>query len=411
MSNLKAPHIQQYIDWLRRIDYGYVGNCTSYDEKTYELLDELYLELRKIAPMGDRNRRELWLRAERGSLEDWGNIDEMVEYGEFDCREDSESYWQDMFPEQEYWYHLLTIEDDDTGFRGLFLGHHYIIEIDPKEPKSAFPYNISELAQWLLGEVKRCISELEAGVYNDNVRMNLPPQHRTGTIVRKDLYDIFPEEREEYFEDLSDEDRQYFIQNARENAPKERLPKMSANDFYSFCSYGYVANNYKHTDLPLRKQYDRHADGRDEGLNEIDPDSPEAFLDWLENRKEYGGHPWEVCRGGNSTHISLYVYHDEKGYFLNLAGSSWGRTIETVKFFNALHRRGIPVCVREADILVERLLETEKIGIVPEGIMPAYCEAYFPGEDIIAFRNLPEECRDEVVKHCIWQDVPSVTLA
>ena len=53
MSNLKAPHIQRYIDWLRQIDYGYVGNCTSYDEKTYELLDELYLELRKIAPMGD----------------------------------------------------------------------------------------------------------------------------------------------------------------------------------------------------------------------------------------------------------------------------------------------------------------------------------------------------------------------
>ena len=69
------------------------------------------------------------------------------------------------------------------------------------------------------------------------------------------------------------------------------------------------------------------------------------------------------------------------------------------------------MCVREADSLIERLLETEKIGIVPEGIMPAYCEAYFPGEDIIAFRNLPEESRDEVVKHCIWQDVPIVTLA
>ena len=411
MRNLKAPHIQHYISWLHRLDYGRVGSCISYDEKTYELLDELYLELRKLAPMGDRNRRELWLRAERGSLEDWGNIDEMVEDGEFDCREDAESYWQDMFPEEAYWYHLLTIEDDDTGFRGLFLGHQYIIEVNPGEPESAFPHNISPLAEWLLSEVKRCVVEVENGTYNANVQRNLPPQHRTGTIVRKDLYDIFPEERKEYFEDLCDEDREYFILNAREEAPKERLPSISANDFYTFCSLGYVVNGYEHTDLPLRKQYDRHADGRDEGLGEIDQDSPEAFLDWFENREQYGGHPWEVCRGGNSTHISLYVYHDAKGYFLNLAGSSWGRTIETVKFFNALHRRGIPVCVREADILVERMMETEKIGIVPEGIMPAYCEMYFPGEDIIAFRNLPEEHREEVAKHCLWQNVPEVKLA
>ena len=411
MSNLKAPHIQHYISWLHRLGYGHVGNCISYDEKTYGLLDELYLELRKLAPIGDRNRRELWLRADRGALEDWGDVDEMVEDGEFDCREDAESYWRDMYPLEEYWFHFLAIEDDDTGFRGLFLGHQYIIEVDPREPKSAFPYNIADLAEWLLSEVKRCVAEVEAGVYSENVNRNLPPQHRTGTIVRKDLYDIFPEEREEYFEGLSDEDREYFIQNAREERPVGRLPIMTANDFYAFCSYGYVANDYEHTDLPLRKQYDRHADGRDEGLNEIDQNSAEAFLDWLENRRHYGGHPWEVFRGGNSTHISLYVYHDEKGYFLVLAGSSWGRTIETVKFFNALHRRGIPVCVRDADILVERLLETEKIGIVPEGIMPAYCEMYFPGEDIIAFRNLPEERREEVVKHCLWQAIAEVKLA
>ena len=411
MSKLKAPHIQHYIDWLRRVDYGHIGNCTSYDEKTYELLDELYQELRKVIPMGDRNRRELWLCADRGSLEDWGDVDEMVEDGEFESYEDAETYWKDMFPEEKYWYHLLTIEDEDTGFRGLFLGHHYIIEVDPQEPRSAFPYNISELAQWLLSEVKRCIKELESGVYNENVQQNLPPQHRTGSIMRKDLYDIFPEEREEYFKDLSDEDRAYFVQHAKEKAPDNRLRSMTANDFYTFCSYGYGVKNYEHTDLPLRKQYERYADGRDEGLGEIDPDSPNAFLDWLENRESHGGHPWEVCRGGNSTHISLNVHHDEKGYFLNLAGSSWGRTIETVKFFNELHHRGIPVCVREAGLLVKRLQETEKIGIVPEGIIPAYCEAYFPGESIIAFRNLPEERREEVAMHCIWQDIPPVELA
>jgi len=30
--------------------------------------------------------------------------------------------------------------------------------------------------------------------YNDYVRNNLPARHRTGTIMRKELYDFFPEE-------------------------------------------------------------------------------------------------------------------------------------------------------------------------------------------------------------------------
>ena len=48
---------------------------------------------------------------------------------------------------------------------------------------------------------------------------------------------------------------------------------------------GYVANNYEGLDLSPRDQYFKHADGRDGGLGEIDPDSPEAFSDWYHNRE------------------------------------------------------------------------------------------------------------------------------
>ena len=411
MGNLRAPKIQQYIDWLKRMNYGYVNERTTYDEQSYELIDALYLELAKIAPMGDRKRKELWLRADRGTIDEWIDLDEAVEDGEFESKEEAISYWTDLFPDEEYWYHFLAIEDDDTGFRGIFLQHRYVIEVDPRKEKSVFPHNISELAQWLLDEVKRCVAELEAGIYNEKVRTNLPPQHRTGTITRKEIYDIFPDQRDDFFEDLSEEDKQDFIRFASDDVPEKNLLQMTANDFLRFCSYGYAANNYKGIDLSPREQYRLHADGRDDGLLEIDPDSPEAFYAWLTDRTRFGGHPWEVCRGGNSTHISLNVHHDGKGYYLTLAGDAWTRTIETVKFYLALYRRDIPVCLLEAPTLVMRLQETEKIGIVPEGIMPAYCEGYFPNEHVITFRNLPEENRDEVVAHCIWQEIDEVKLA
>lgn len=68
-----------------------------------------------------------------------------------------------------------------------------------------------------------------------------------------------------------------------------------------------------------KEQYALHADGRDEGLSKLDGDSPEAFARWLKERPRTG-HPWEVCRGGNSTHIDCIVHRDAHGYYLVVAG-------------------------------------------------------------------------------------------
>ena len=190
-----------------------------------------------------------------------------------------------------------------------------------------------------------------------------------------------------------------------------RIEKLTANDFYNFCAMGYRANNYSGGELSPKEWYLRHADGRDEGLREIDPDSTEAFNDWFFDRDRRGGHPWEVCRGGNSTHVSLGVHHDEKGYYLILAGSAWTRCIETIRFYLALREAGVPVILLEGRQLLARMLEEDKIGIVPNGIWPAYCESLFPGERILDFINLPNEKKDAVVKCCTWFQEPLVTLA
>lgn len=113
--------------------------------------------------------------------------------------------------------------------------------------------------------------------------------------------------KESFFEALTQEDVDEFLATGTEDCTGlPELKEMTANDFYRFCALGYAANNYDGQAFAPKAQYYRHADGRDDGLKKIDPDSAEAFADWLENR-EKGGHPWEVCRGGNSTHVSLYV--------------------------------------------------------------------------------------------------------
>lgn len=295
------------------------------------------------------------------------------------------------------------------------LGHKYVIVQDKRREPAGFPNEISEFVQWLIDGVKECIEMLMAGTYNDFIKDNLPPEHRTGKILRKHYWDVWPEARKEFFEDISAEDVAEFIRKASAQGEgsdtiMERLPSMTANDFFRFCAMGYAENKYNGCDKTPKEQYYLHADGRDEGLKDLDPDDPEAFHAWLHDYSRGGGHPWEVCRGGNSTHVSLRPLDDKRGYFLYLDGDAWNRTIETVKFYLALTRAGIPVYLIEAHTLADRLAEKEWIGIVPDGVMPAYCESWFPNEHIIDYMNLPYDDREKFLPFCVWYDEEPIML-
>ena len=108
----------------------------------------------------------------------------------------------------------------------------------------------------------------------------------------------------------------------------------------------------------------------------------------------------------NSTHIDLGVINEEGKWYYFLRGKSIGRSIETIKFYLALSRKGLPVYLEDAQELLDRLLERDKIGIVPDFVIPRYCESAFPGEKILDFMHLPyDENKDEMIKYVMWQPI------
>lgn len=258
-----------------------------------------------------------------------------------------------------------------------------------------------------------CMGSAEVFFRNESVARLLPYKHRTGVITRAGLWKLYPEEKESFFEALTQEDVDEFLATGTEDCTGlPELKEMTANDFYRFCALGYAANNYDGQAFALKAQYYRHADGRDDGLKKIDPDSAEAFADWLENR-EKGGHPWEVCRGGNSTHVSLYVGLGrvaEGCYHLALAAKSYGRCVEAIKFYLALKHAGLPVIIYGAEFIKKRLLGLERVGIVPNEVMPFYCHSRFPGEDVDSFRHLNHENPDAEIALIEWQPIKPVKL-
>ena len=407
-----APTIDGYIKYLAH-RYRQINQCSiPFDDRSVKDIDEIFRLIKQIKPTReDDDVRDLWLSADRGPIEEFGDYDELLEEGEVDSRSEFEELWNVYYPDETVWYALCTVEREDNGFRAIFLNHDMIIEIDPRKKDFSFEEDISELTAWILEQVKKCLDELHAGTYNKRINSALPFNHRIGTIVRKDLWDIFPQRRADFFEDITQEEINEFVSLITEHPSHdtERIAHLTANDFFELCSLGYKANNYSKTHLSAREQYYCHADGRDDGLGEIDASSEEKFIQWLNNKTHFG-HPWEVCRGGNSTHISLYVSHDESGFRLTLAGSAQTRTIETVKFYLAIRNAGYPVILCDGTILASRLLETERVGIVPEGIVPCYCESLFPDENIIDFINLPGENRQLVAEHSVWREIKSVEL-
>ena len=137
---IKAPKVNHWIFVLK--DGKFV-----FDKKTLEAIDKVYAILEAVEPCGEDNRRELWLKAERGTIDD---------YDDYESLKDEEVVENEEYPDEISWYHLVTIERDD--YRAIFLGRELIYQSRILEAHSSYEYNVEELFVWMQDEVKKCIA-------------------------------------------------------------------------------------------------------------------------------------------------------------------------------------------------------------------------------------------------------------
>ena len=158
-------------------------------------------------------------------------------------------------------------------------------------------------------------------------------------------------------------------------ADNTEIQTMTAADYFRYCRIAYIAGKRddEHVDdnMSGREMYARFADGRHEGLLEMDPGSAEEFADWIDGKhpkRTIGGHPWEIKRGGNTTHIDLTVsrpHYRKEGFKVELRAEATGRLAETVRMFMAIRELGLPISIAHPEAVRKRLLAQDNIGIVP----------------------------------------------
>ena len=443
---LIAPHINRLLGC-----YEGIQNPVQPGAELMMALDPLFKAMADLAPYKKNDEAKgIWITVPRGDITDWGDYEEEKEAGEVDSYEEFEQIWLDYYPNETEWYYVSISEnkpDSNWKYRGLSVAsrnkHYLVINADLKEGvREQTWYNEEpaiELCKLILPAVEHSMAMLREGAYNKMVEEHLPYQHRTGVIPRKVEWEYYPSAKENVFEGLSDKTFLAFKSFIEENDSDHigRMKSFTANDFFRACAEGYRACGYEGTDLTPVEKYLKHADGRDEGLtgtghglNEgpgIDFDDPKAWDQWYFHREQCGGHPWEVCRGGNSTHIDLYVCHDENhlgfqlrsgqiteeeynkkmanaGYYFSVRGKSWGRSVEAVNFFVAIREAGYPVKLEDAEGILARFEGTDLIGIVPENCPTRYCESRFPEKygTILDFMHVDDEDMENFGDQIEW---------
>ena len=412
-----APHIDRLLRYFRE---SYLNpSCPS--PKLAAAMDPLFAALSELAPLKrNEEAKSIWLRIPRGGIEYYDSFEDMKESGEVETREEYEARWQEEYPDEIKWYELVIAESRDRNgnlrFRAVSLDHKMVISASldrEDEPSNQFTEEAAiTLCDLLTDAVAEPLRKLKDGTYNVEVNAELPYQFRTGVIRRSALWAVDTRWKAQDMDGLSDESaaafRRLLASGANDPLKTGRIKSFTANDFFRASAIGYKALGYDCEGKSLSEIYRRYADGRDEGLtgkgyglNEgpgIDFDSPEAWEAWYSGRNR-GGHPWEIIRGGNSTHVDLFVRHDRQeldwqlrfgkiseqeyarrmaaaGYYFLVCGKH--RPLEAVTFYITLSAAGLPVILDDADELLARIDGTDYVGIVPRYMPTRYCEELFP---------------------------------
>lgn len=162
--------------------------------------------------------------------------------------------------------------------------------------------------------------------------------------------------------------------------------------------------------------YERYADGRHEGLIDIKANSKQEFADWIDGKhpkKSRGGHPWEIKRGGNTTHINLSVsrpkFLQKEKFKVCLTGAAVTRLKETICMFLAIVDAGLPITISDPEGIRKRLLGQDNIGIYPEQhSLHRANQHYREHEDVYDVIHLHDlgRYKRRVIPFVTWEPLP-----
>lgn len=383
---------------------------------TAEIFSRLRGQLEKCESRHEGKRRiwtPFWLNVRR---EDHAELVRMYTDA---TEEEIQDFMEVHFPDDEEWLRVEFAADDEGRLEIHIAPLWFNVLVDHKNEtvvvSGGLANDIEErliiFSSWLLEVISSEIRAVSSDpiLYKTSLNQRIPLTQRFAKIQRKQLWATLSDAEHFIVSEMTPTEIEEFQKIARMLShdavcQESPLSGFSVADYFRCCALCYDAGGL-HTEDPglsPRDRYLKHADGRHGGLLDIAEDSPAAFLKWLVSSEWHGAHPWEIRRGGNSTHISLCALADGEGLRLILEGSATSRAAETLKMALALHREGIQFILHDVDLHLRRTLGEDWLGFYPSryGWKGRF---YFPADaditDFYSWREYSESSgvRDAVV--------------
>lgn len=397
------------------------------DGDMLERLVDIQHRFERLAAMGDDEYRGFYIEVPRPTPEEWGDVEELIAFGEYDSREAFLADRLAFNPMEARWFHVASSRyGDSRSIRVTDRKHtHFIITNHSKctdtEPDDTWcRENLTRLFDYLQRMIDVIVANPDG--FNDYVAHNLPYQQRTGRIAQREFNRIVPNFKIEV------EDRETAIKALEDSMHGHSAPLFETMTIRKYCTYFRIANEVYETYNRKRGFRGRiHTDPQDvpEELRDMvyykrkkfvdviemyDIDSPEDFMRFATDH--YG----EL----GLSRLNIFASHDrQQGWKIVVSNSYSANAGLAIEVTTALYKAGTPLLIYDAEKLLRILTEEDYVRLVPDSY-----HNYMGYQEEGSVYELPweYECSDDsnsvltkeqyqaIVSIAEWQDIERIFL-
>ena len=344
------------------------------DGDMLERLVEIQHRFERLAAMGDDEYRGFYIEVPRSTPEEWGDAEELIASGEYDCQEAFLADWLAFNPMKTRWFHVASSRYGDS--RSIRVTDRkrtrFIITNDSKcadvEPDDTWcRENLTRLFDYLQRVIDVVVANPDG--FNDYVAHHLPYQQRTGRIAQREFNRIVPKFKIEV------EDRETAIKALENSVHGHSSPLLETMTIRQYCTYFRIANEvYEayHRKRGFRGHIYTNPQDVPEELRDVVYYKRKKFVDVTEiydidNPEDFMRFATDHYGELGLSRLNIFASNDrQQGWKIVVSNSYSSNVGLAIEVATALYKAGAPLLIYDAKKLLRILLEEDYVRLVPD---------------------------------------------